>query len=48
MRVTEMVEVIEAIYWFGTEQFVKFSEESRLRIEWAQRRDEENKRKQGA
>ncbi|WP_426608451.1 recombination protein NinB, partial [Pantoea anthophila] len=37
MRVSEMVEVIEAIYWFGTEQNVKFSGEARLEIEWAQR-----------
>lgn len=48
MRVAEMVEVIEAIYWFGTEQGVMFSEESRQRIEWAQRWGEENKRKQVA
>lgn len=44
MRVGQMVDVIEAIYWFGTEQGVKFSEESRLRIEWAQRWGEQNKR----
>ena len=37
MRVAEMVEVIEAIYWFGTEQNVKFSDEARREIEWAQR-----------
>lgn len=37
MRVSEMVEVIEAIYWFGTEQNVRFSDEARLEIEWAQR-----------
>lgn len=37
MRVSEMVEVIEAIYWFGTEQNVKFSDEARLEIEWAKR-----------
>ncbi|MBS3895046.1 MULTISPECIES: recombination protein NinB [Serratia] len=48
MRVAEMVEVIEAIYWFGTEQGVKFSEGSRQRIEWALRWGEENKRKQVA
>lgn len=36
MRVSEMVEVIEAIYWFGTEQNVKFSDEARREIEWAQ------------
>lgn len=35
MRVAQMVEVIEAIYWFGTEHGVKFSEESKLNIEWA-------------
>jgi len=44
MRVGQMVDVIEAIYWFGTEQGVKFSEESRLRIDWAQRWGEQNKR----
>lgn len=48
MRVAEMVEVIEAIYWFGTEKGVKFIEESRQRIEWAKRWGEENKRKQVA
>ncbi|BEN67430.1 TPA: recombination protein NinB [Serratia marcescens] len=48
MRVAEMVEVIEAIYWFGTEQGVEFSEESHQRIEWAQRWGETNKRKQVA
>ena len=31
-----MVEVIEAIFWFGTEHNVKFSEKSNSRIEWAQ------------
>lgn len=31
-----MVEVIEAIYWFGTEHNVKFSEKSNSRIAWAQ------------
>jgi len=44
MRVSEMVEVIEAIYWFGTEQNVKFSDEARLEIEWAQRWGEKNGR----
>lgn len=44
MRVSEMVEVIEAIYWFGTEQNVKFSDEARLEIEWAQRWGENNRR----
>ena len=44
MRVAEMVDVIEAIYWFGTEQGVRFSDESRLRIEWAQRWGETNRR----
>lgn len=42
MRVAEMVEVIEAIYWFGTEQGVEFSEESHQRIEWAKRFGEKN------
>lgn len=37
MTVREMVEVIEAIYWFGTQQGVRFSEKSRLEIEWAKR-----------
>ena len=31
-----MVEVIEAIYWFGTDRNVKFSEKSNSRIAWAQ------------
>ena len=31
-----MVEVIEAIFWFGTERNVKFSEKSNSRIAWAQ------------
>lgn len=31
-----MVEVIEAIFWFGTEHRVKFSEKSNSRIAWAQ------------
>ena len=31
-----MVEVIEAIFWFGTEHKVKFSEKSNSRIAWAQ------------
>jgi hypothetical protein len=48
MRVGQMVDVIEAIYWFGTEQGVKFSDESCERIEWAQRWGEENKQKQVA
>lgn len=48
MRVGQMVDVIEAIYWFGTEQGVKFSDESRERIEWAQRWGEANKQKQVA
>lgn len=43
MRVSEMVEVIEAIYWFGTEQNVKFSDDSRLELEWAQRWGEQNR-----
>ncbi|EFL6449045.1 recombination protein NinB [Escherichia coli] len=37
MTVREMVEVIEAIYWFGTQHGVKFSEKSRIEIEWAKR-----------
>lgn len=46
MRVSEMVEVIEAIYWFGTEQNVKFSDEARLEIEWAERWGENNRSKE--
>lgn len=42
MRVSEMVEVIEAIYWFGTEQNVTFSDDARLEIEWAKRWGENN------
>lgn len=30
------------IYWFGTQQNVKFSEKSRLEIEWAKRWGERN------
>ncbi|MGJ0482024.1 recombination protein NinB [Pantoea agglomerans] len=45
MRVSEMVEVIEAIYWFGTEQNVKFSDEARLEIQWAQRWGENHRSK---
>ena len=37
MTIPQMVEVIEAIYWFGTQQGVHFSEKSRLEIEWAKR-----------
>ncbi|MDV5356518.1 recombination protein NinB [Kosakonia cowanii] len=42
MNVRQMVEVIEAIYWFGTQQGVQFSEKSRLEIEWAKRWGEEH------
>lgn len=42
MNVGQMVEVIEAIYWFGTQQGVQFSEKSRLEIEWAKRWGEEH------
>lgn len=48
MRVQQMVEVIEAIYWFGTEHSVRFSEDSRQHIEWAQRWGETNKQKKVA
>lgn len=48
MRVQQMVEVIEAIYWFGTEHGVRFSEDSRRHIEWAQRWGETNKQKKVA
>lgn len=43
MRVGQMVDVIEAIYWFGTEQGVKFSDDSRLVIEWANRYGDKQK-----
>lgn len=43
MRVSEMVDVIEAIYWFGTEQGVRFSDDSRLAIEWANRYGDKTK-----
>lgn len=42
MNVRQMVEVIEAIYWFGTQQGVQFSDKSRLEIEWAKRWGEEH------
>ncbi|EHD21804.1 MULTISPECIES: recombination protein NinB [Brenneria] len=42
MSVRQMVEVIEAIYWFGTQQNVKFSEKSKLEIEWAKRWGEQH------
>ncbi|WP_275183631.1 recombination protein NinB [Citrobacter freundii] len=42
MTVRQMVEVIEAIYWFGTQQGVKFSEKSRLEIEWAKQWGEQH------
>lgn len=42
MNVRQMVEVIEAIYWFGTQQGVQFSEKSRLEIEWAKRWGEDH------
>lgn len=42
MTVRQMVEVIEAIYWFGTQQNVKFSDKSRLEIEWAKQWGERN------
>ncbi|GKX54079.1 NinB protein [Leminorella grimontii] len=37
MRKSEMIEVIEAAYWFGTEKGVVFSEKSKQEIEWAKR-----------
>ena len=42
MNIRQMVEVIEAIYWFGTQQSVQFSDKSRAEIEWAQRWGEQN------
>lgn len=32
-----MIDVIEAIYWFGTERGVTFSEKSTQRFDWAKR-----------
>ena len=37
MTIPQMVEVIETIYRFGTQQGVTFSEQSRNEIEWAKR-----------
>ena len=37
MNIPQMVEVIEAIYWFGTQQGVQFSDKSKAEIEWAKR-----------
>lgn len=42
MTIPQMVEVIEAIYWFGTQQGVAFSEQSRNEIEWAKRWGDSN------
>lgn len=42
MTVKQMVEVIEAIYWFGTQQNVKFSDKSRIEIEWAKQWGDRN------
>ncbi|MGQ5289789.1 recombination protein NinB [Pectobacterium actinidiae] len=42
MNIPQMVEVIEAIYWFGTQQHVNFSEKSKLEIEWAKRWGDRN------
>ncbi|MCD9249043.1 recombination protein NinB [Escherichia coli] len=42
MTIPQMVEVIETIYWFGTQQGVNFSEQSRNEIEWAKRWGESN------
>lgn len=42
MNIRQMVEVIEAIYWFGTQQGVTFSEKSKLEIEWAKRWGEQH------
>lgn len=42
MNVRQMVEVIEAIYWFGTQQNVKFSDKSCIEIEWAKQRGDRN------
>ena len=37
MTIRYMVEIIEAIYWFGTQQGVIFSDKSKVEIEWAKR-----------
>lgn len=37
MRKSEMVEIIEAAYWFGTEHNVKFSDDAKREVEWANR-----------
>ncbi|HGH0633661.1 TPA: recombination protein NinB [Yersinia enterocolitica] len=37
MRVPQMVDVIEAAYWFGTEHNVKFSDDAKREVEWANR-----------
>ncbi|CZW78053.1 recombination protein NinB [Enterobacter asburiae] len=37
-----MVDVIETIYWFGIQQGVTFSEQSRNEIEWAKRWGDSN------
>ncbi|CPR20642.1 recombination protein NinB [Brenneria goodwinii] len=42
MNVRQMVEVIEANYWFGTQQNVIFSEKSKLEIKWAKRWGEQH------
>ena len=42
MTIPQMVEVIETIYWFGTQQGVTFSEQSRNEIEWAKRWGDSN------
>lgn len=42
MTIPQMVEVIEAIYWFGTQQGVHFSEKSHTEIEWAKRWGEQH------
>ena len=48
MTVGELSNLIELINAFGAEQGVRFSEESRLAIEWANRWGESNKLKQVA
>ncbi|HHH1595570.1 TPA: hypothetical protein ACPZUF_004388 [Yersinia enterocolitica] len=37
MRKSEMVEIIEAAYWFGTEHNVKFGDDAKREVEWANR-----------
>lgn len=37
MRKASMTELIEIMFWFGAERNVRWSEDSKREIEWAQR-----------